>query len=230
MHSSFPFVTDAERGRVMGTKEAKKLVIRNQIITASQVYQKDLAGKTFLYVSGDEYFEVVFQADCFLHLTGVSSVFGAKEFYEKAKASTLTVEQFQFDSKHPYYNAKKKLSCLSLLPALTNSLVCIVKNMQTVTLTYKIGVTNLDFTLGLTENIDFAGNKINSWFLPRTLRVKDKSIERSNDGNFVDFIFSKDASMARYGTATFSDPDKTLPLAIKELLVPELFRSMSEKT
>lgn len=75
------------------------------------------------------------------------------------------------------------------LPSLTEELVCVVKDMQTLTLTYKIGVTNLDFTIGLTENIDFEGNKINDWFLPRTLRVRDKAIENSPSAEFVDFIF-----------------------------------------
>ena len=73
------------------------------------------------------------------------------------------------------------------LPALTNSLVCVVKEMNTVTLTYKVGVTNLNFTIGLTENIDCMGNKINEWLLPRTLRVKDKAIENSAYAEFIDF-------------------------------------------
>jgi len=63
----------------------------------------------------------------------------------------LTTEQFYFDQKHSYHNAKKKLPYLLLLPVLTNRLVCVVKDMRTLTLTYKIGVTNLDFTLGLSE-------------------------------------------------------------------------------
>ena len=67
------------------------------------------------------------------------------------------------------------------------------------TITYKLSVTNLEFTLDLTENIDNNGNKINDLFLPMSLRVKDSSVERSNDGDVIDFIyFSKDASVAKY--------------------------------
>ena len=79
------------------------------------------------------------------------------------------------------------------LPELTNEMVCILKNMETMTITYKLSVTNLEFTLGLTENKDNTGNKINDLFLPMSLRVKDSSVEKSGDGEIVDFIFSKDA-------------------------------------
>lgn len=212
----------------MGTKKSNKLAIRTQIIQASHVYQNKLAGKVFLYVIGDTFFEVVFQTKCFLHLTGVGSTLSAQDFYEKAKKSILTTDQIYFDQRHPYYSAKKKLPCLLLLPALTNSLVCVTKDMQTMTLTYKIGVTNLDFTIGLMENSDHAGNKINGWFLPRTLRVKDKSIEKSKSAEFVDFILAKDASMDQYDTITFSEPGKKLPSTIKELLSLKLSLTQPE--
>ena len=41
----------------------------------------------------------------------------------------------------------------------------------------------------LTQNIDNNGNKINDLFLPMSLRVKDSSVERSNDGDVIDFIY-----------------------------------------
>ena len=206
----------------MATKTDKKDFIRKHIVDASCVYRDNLAGKVFLYVTGDEYFEVVFQTDRFMHLTGVNSRLSAQEFYDKATDSKLTTGQFYFDPQHPYRGAKKKLLCLLLLPELTNSLVCVVKNMTTLTLTYKLGVTNLDFTIGLTENVDYNGNKINDWFLPRTLRVKDKSIENSDSAELVDFIFAKDASMNKYDTMTFSARDKKIPDSIKGLLTEQL--------
>lgn len=202
----------------MKAKQDKKENIRKQIISASYVYRDKLAGKVFLYVFGNEYFEVVFQTDRFKHLTGVNSELNAQDFYEKAKDSTLTTDQICFDQTHYYSGAKKKLPCLHQLPALTNDLVCVVKGMQTVTLTYKIGVTNLDFTLGLAENIDFEGNKINDWYLPRTLRVRDKAVENSDDSEFVNFIFSKDASNDKYTTIMYAEKGKQAPLSIKNLL------------
>lgn len=212
----------------MATKTDKKEHIRKQIIDAACIYRDHLAGKAFLYVTGDKYFEVVFQTDRFMHLTGVNSKLRAQDFYDKAKESELTTGQIYFDPEHPYHGAKKKLPCLKLLPSLTNSLVCVVKDMKTLTLTYKIGVTNLNFTIGLTENLDFEGNKINDWFLPRTLRVKDKAIENSSDAAFVDFIFSKDASLDKYNTITFSDNSKAIPDTVKGMLAESLLGAESK--
>ena len=47
----------------MATKVDKKNAIRRAIIEAVIVYSQSLAGKTFLYVNGDEYFEVSFPVD-----------------------------------------------------------------------------------------------------------------------------------------------------------------------
>lgn len=62
----------------MATKVDKKNAIRQGIIEAAIVYSQSLAGKTFLYVYGDEYFEVSFPIDHFLHLTGVETRLSAK--------------------------------------------------------------------------------------------------------------------------------------------------------
>lgn len=44
----------------MATKADKKNVIRQGIIDSAKIYSQNLAGKAFLYVYGDEYFEVFF--------------------------------------------------------------------------------------------------------------------------------------------------------------------------
>ena len=69
---------------------------------------------------GDEYFEVSFPVDHFLHLTGVGTNLSARAFYKNAKRAILTSNQFYFDTRHPYANAKKKLPFLKRLPELTN--------------------------------------------------------------------------------------------------------------
>ena len=212
----------------MATKVDKKNAIRQGIIEAAIVYSQSLAGKTFLYVYGDEYFEVSFPIDHFLHLTGVETRLSAKHFYKNAKKSILTNNQFYFDVRHVYANAKKKLPCLKRLPELTNEMVCVLKNMETMTITYKLSVTNLEFTLGLTENIDNTGNKINDLFLPMSLRVKDSSVEKSGDGEIVDFIFSKDASVARYDTLLVEDKSKTIPSCIKHLINDDFYHATNE--
>ena len=70
-------------------------------------------------------------------------------------------------------------------------MVCILKEMQTVTIIYKLSVTNLEFTLGLTENTDVNGKKINDFFLPMSLRVEDTSVEKSNDGKIAYSIYNR---------------------------------------
>lgn len=202
----------------MATKTDKKNAIRQGIIDAAGIYSQKLAGKAFLYVYGDEYFEVSFPIDHFLHLTGVETQLSAKSFYKNAKKAILTNNQFYFDARHPYANAKKKLPCLKRLPELTNDMVCILKNMQTLTIIYKLSVTNLEFTLGLTENTDNKGRKINDFFLPMSLRVEDSSVKKCKDGEVVDFIFSKDACMDKYDTLLVEDESKTIPDCIKCLI------------
>lgn len=213
----------------MMKKEDKKTLLRNNIISASQIYRDNLAGKVFLYVIGDEYFEVSFQTDRFMHLTGVNSSLSAQNFYERAKDSVLTNQQFFFDANHKFDSAKKKVKALQNLPDLTNSLVCALKDMSTLTLTYKIGLTNIDFTIGLTENTDYEGNKINDWFLPRTLRVGDKAIENSAQSEFVDFIFFKDASIAKYTEVAFIDKNKTIPSSIESMLSQKVKDSLCQQ-
>ena len=148
----------------MATKADKKNLIRQAIINSANIYSRNLAGKAFLYVYEDEYFEVSVPIDHFLHLTGVETYLTAREFYRNAKRNKLTSKQFYFTSKHPYANAKKKLPCLARLPELTNDTVCILKDMKTLTIIYKLSVTNLEFTLGLTANTDKHGNLINDFY------------------------------------------------------------------
>lgn len=192
----------------MDTKDVKKARVRADIIDAAQIYSSQLAGKIFLYVTGDDIFEVAFKTDRFMHLTGTTSHLRAQVFYDKAKSAELTDAQFGFAPQHGYKSAKKKLACLKRLPELTNSHVCVIKDMLTLSLTYQLGVTNIDFTIGLTENLDVDGNKINDWFLPRTLRVKDNALTRGADYSYVNYIFSKDASLGQYTTLEFVAEDK----------------------
>ena len=148
----------------MATKADKKNAIRQGIIDSAGIYSQSLAGKTFLYVYGEEFFEVSFPIDHFLHLTGVETKLSAKDFYKNAKKAKLTSSQFYFDARHPYANVRKKLPCLKRLPELTNDMVCILKEMQTVTIIYKLSVTNLEFTLGLTENTDVMVRRLMTFF------------------------------------------------------------------
>ena len=209
----------------MATKKDKKNAIRQDIIDAAKVYSRDLAGKTFLYVYGVEFFEVSFSVERFLHLTGVETPLYAKAFYKNAKKAILNDGQFYFSQRHPYATAKKKLPCLKRLPELTNNMVCILKDMETETAVYKISVSNLEFTLGLTENLDDEGKKINALFFPKSLRVEDSSVEKSSDGEIADFIFAKDASLAKYNDLRVRDKNKSIPECIRHLISEKFYNT-----
>ena len=75
----------------MATKVDKKNLIRQGITEAKIVCFQNLAGKTFLYVCGDEYFEVSFPIDHFLHLTGVETRLSAKDFIRMQKNLFLQI-------------------------------------------------------------------------------------------------------------------------------------------
>ena len=205
-------------------KTDKKNIIRQKIIEAAIIYSRELAGKTFLYVYGEEFFEVAFPVNRFLHLTGVETRLSAKDFYKNAKKGILTTQQFYVTSMHPYVNAKRKLPCLKRLPELTNTMICILKDLKTKTIVYKLSVTNLEFTLGLTENIDKQGKRMNEYFLPMSLRVRDASIEKSRDGAIVDFIFCKDASIEKYNQLLVKDENKIIPETIRHLIVDSFYK------
>ena len=204
----------------MATKTDKKNMIRQGIIDSAEIYSQNLAGKVFLYVYGEEYFEVSFPVDHFLHLTGVETRLSARDFYKNTKKTILTNNQFYFDARHPFANVKKKIPCLKRLPELTNDTICILKNLKTITIVYKLSVTNLEFTLGLIESKDQQQKDL---FLPMSLRVEDSSIERSNGGDIVDFIFAKEACIDKYNKILVSDKNKTIPDCVKHLINSELY-------
>lgn len=214
----------------MADINTEKIELRKQIISAANAYKHNLAGNVYLYVYGDAYFEVAYTTECFKHLTGAESSLSGRSFYDNAKNATLAVNQIGFSSRHPLKTAKKKVQCLHQLPQLTKDLVCVVKDMHTVTLTYKLGITNLEFTVGLTENLSPSGNKVNEWLRPRTLRIKDRAIESAKDAYFVDFIFSKKAIERQYDTVCFAAFGAKLPECVKPLLTENLLPQFATET
>lgn len=92
-----------------------------------------------------------------------------------------------------------------------------------------MSVTNLEFTLGLTENIDCQGKKVNDFFLPMSLRVEDSSVEKSDDGEIVDFIFTKDASVAKYDSMLVEDKHKCIPECIKHLISDNFYKNETDE-
>ena len=91
------------------------------IVHAAKEYEEKLNNKHFLIVyqkkSLTKTVEIGFRDMNFLHLTGVETRLSAKDFYKNAKKATLSNNQFYFNARHPYANAKKKLPCLKRLHA-----------------------------------------------------------------------------------------------------------------
>lgn len=179
----------------MLTRKEKKTALRNQIVDSAAIYSANLAGKTFLYIYGNDYFEVSFKTECFLHLTGVETALSARSFYSKAKNRTLGDGQFFFSKTHPYDTAKRKLDYLPRLPELTTTRVNILNDLKTPTLIYSVGMTNFEFTLGLAENTTATGKTI---YTPRTFRIKDNPEKISAKCVPADYILCKDASNDKY--------------------------------
>lgn len=213
----------------MADINVEKIELRKQIISAANVYKNNLAGRVYLYVYGNKYFEVAYMTECFMHLTGVESPLRGNSFYDNAKNATLSTNQISFSSRYPLKTAKKKVVCLHQLPQLTKDLVCVVKDMHTVTITYKLGITNLEFTVGLTENVNAVGDKINDWLVPRTLRINDKAIDSAKDAEFVDFIFSKKATEKKYNQICFAASDVRLPETVRPLLTESILSTFENQ-
>ena len=212
----------------MADIQTEKMELRKQIISAANIYKNHLAGRVFLYVYGDEYFEVAYLTESFKHLTGVESSLRGKSFYDNAKNATLAASQIGFSARHPLKTAKKKVQYLHRLPELTNGLVCVVKDMNTVTITYKLGITNLSFTVGLTEHIAADGTKLDNRFVPRTLRINDKALDNSQHAEFVDFIFSKKVTEQTYTERCYADPKLHIPENVRPLLDTKLLNETLE--
>ena len=53
-------------------------------------------------------------------------------------------------------------------------------------------------------------------------------LKKSNDGEIIDFIFSKDASVAKYDILLVEDKDKKIPDCIKHLISDSFYYEANE--
>ena len=211
-------------------KADKKVKLRSQIILSAKEYKKYFAGKSFLYCYQKKCFEIIFSEECFLHLTGVATTLHAYDFYRKAVSGKLELNQFYFNDKHPFFTAKKKLAALPHLHTLTHEAVIILEELPSKTHLFKLGMTNIDFTIGIDETT----NRFSQYSLvkkgkvcyPRSLRIKDKSIEKSRRCFFVDSIFSKEIRQRRYVQPLLIPNNSRINSAIESYLRPSLVKEL----
>ena len=200
--------------------------LRNDIITAANVYSM-LTSHSYLYVFGDTFFELFFPARCFRHLCGVSSTGKAEEFYRDAKAQRLTIRQIIFDhaKRQSVRSAKKKAANLKELSAFASRQVIVLEKLRTQTFTYRIGVTDLSITLGLEKDKD-----IDRLYFPRTLRIDDNDVDKSDNAVFADFIFEKELELenSKYDIITFQNQSVNVPDTVKHLLTDDLWEKLNQ--
>ena len=207
----------------------KKIALRNDIVVAAKIYSAYLAGHSFLYVFGTEYFELFFPTDRFLHLTGVNTKLPTKLFYQNGKKEKLLINQIFFDSRHLYGVSINKLNCLTKWPDLTNKKVLIIKGLDTASFVYKLSLTNLEFTLGLIEKKDCDDIIIRDQYVPMSLRTKTNHIDNYQDTYFVDFIFSKDLRNYKYDSLLVKDDNKTIPNSISHLIDESFYEKIKNQ-
>lgn len=186
------------------------------------VYGK-FVGKTYLvvYNQNTTYKEIMFKNSNFKHLTGVGTVLSAESFYTNAINKTLMGSQLFFNANHPYKLCKNKIKCLEKLDQLLENDSIVVENITTnQSAQFKIGLTDLDFTLCFSENRDKNGNTINDILVPHSLRVKDDAFNLSENQYFVDCIFSKQNNEVKYTDVVFgqSIDFNELPKDVKDLI------------
>ena len=116
--------------------------------------------------------------------------------------------------------AKKKAEALKSLLRLLHEQVAILEDLATQTFTYQIGMTDLAIVLCLDKDTATdAKNPIAGLYYPKSLRVDEKSVEKSKTAEFANFVFAKELSLqeSKYHELLFSD-GSNLPVTIQDMV------------
>ena len=181
-----------------------KAQIIRRIHNSAKKYKQYFVGNTYMFVYENEFIEVIFKKSSFLHLTGVGTKLSAENFYNHALTRNgLRPQEVLFDFNHPYDLADKKTQYLSELYKITLTDVVVAKDIVTMTFTYGIGITNLEFVICLGDDKDLAGNIISNCKVPYSFRVEE--IANSKFGNLCEVtnIFKKKTGAKKYNELTF---------------------------
>lgn len=208
----------------MGRRQ-NRIQIVNKIITAAQLYQANLVGKSYMYIFDNRYIEVIYRTRDFLHLTGVDTKLSAKDFYKEAVRGTLRDTQIGFSQRHPFDLCVRKSAYLDKIVVLTNADVALLESLSTGSLTYQFAATDLNFTICFDRDTNNQGVVVSNNYIARSLRVED-SFSRSGNAYEVDYIFSKSNQEAKYTLVNYISKGKKLselPDEIKKKLSPTLF-------
>ena len=216
----------------MGLEEKVELVRKN-VISAVQKYKDELVGKKFLYIFDEQFIEVIYKTENFMHLTGIDSKkLKSQKFYEKTKDGTLKRNQMFFSKRNPLKTALEKSNELSNIDIFANSKIFIIKDMKTKTYTYAFSFSDKKITLGLMKDTkkDKDGNAIElDYYIPKTFRVKEDATKDQDPTSVVEItmILSKTDVEGKYNKIHYWDVNEilSLPDNIKALIDENLMPS-----
>jgi len=196
----------------------KKEQVRRNIISSARLYKERLVGKRFIYIFGDECFEMHFKTDSFKHLTGANARLSPNQFYMSASEGHLGGNQIFFNDRHPLSIAIRKTEGLRALDLFIKEELFVIKDLVTASATYPYALTNLDKSLLVVlDSTDATGD---TYYVPRSFRVKDRNIfdkTSSQSIHAVDFILSKEDVIRKYDTIHMQDKGKSLSTLSEEL-------------
>ncbi len=213
----------------MNISQDRKAIV--QLIKDSSItYKKYLVGRKFMYVFDGRYIEVIYKAENFRHLTGVKTSLPAKAFYRNATRNLLTESDIGFDSVHPFTLCAKKLKHIDDVAKMATSECIMLEEIQTDTMSYKFGTTDLNFTLCLNRDKNKKGEELNDGYVVQSLRDGD-CFSRSKAVYPVTHIFAKNNDDKKYSELLYSDNSlsvEALPDEILALLDDKLKESKTE--
>lgn len=205
------------------TRQEKINIVRNNIIENAQIYSSELAGRYYLYIFQNQCFEMYYDTDNYLHLTGVDTRLSSSQFYALAKGRTLQSNQIYFNQKHPLATAMKKSDNLKDLSKFIKEGYFVIKDLVTDTYVYPYAITNIDQSLlvGLKEE------DVNELYIPQSFRVKGNIFNKTKNENIfeIQYILCKTDIQAKYNiilyaeNSDFNNLDSTIKTKINDTLL-----------
>lgn len=202
-----------------------KAQIIRKIHNAAIAYKNHFIGNTYMFVFDGKYIEVMFKKTSFLHLTGVDTKLSAENFYEHAILNRgLRPQEVMFGPNNPYDLADKKTQYLQELYKITITDVVIATDIVTMTFTYGIGITNLEFIVCLGDDTDLSGKLKSNCKVPYSFRVEEIDNNKFKDLYDVSYVFKKRTGTKKYEEITYGNIKEieNLPQEIRNNLVINL--------
>ncbi len=172
------------------SKKADRLSIIATITSAAYRFKNKMVGRTFMYVFDDKYIEVLYRTKDFMHMTGVGSKSSAEQFYKDAIKGRLKADHIFFDKRHPYDLCLKKVSQIVNLSAVVESDLLVFEDLKTKTFSYKFSLSELNFTVCLTKDVNANNEILSDVYVVRSFRVED-SFDKAENVYEVQCIFEK---------------------------------------